>query len=187
MKKWLFAPSGLPITRISSYSFNSPEIEVDDDGSTSLGWSGDYPTFEAMDVPGYGEMGLDTDCDEWLLSHCRLIEVDDDFDVWDEDFSDELAWDEEIVEKCGRMHHLTQNLWLTQQLREWLPTDVSQDPTIDAVLTNIIDGRLRGEADRLQLEIDAYRATRTEPTTLVEPEPVDEVEGALTLMRGGVS
>ncbi len=175
MTKWFFAPSGRPITSLSARSFSSPEIKIDEEGEAGLGSFDDFPHFEAINAPGYGEMGFDSDSDEWLLSHCRLIEVDDDeFDAWDDELVARLGWDDRIIAACTRMRYLVQNLWLTKELRSWLPTDVAEDPTIDAVITTIIEGRLRGEADQLQAEIDAYRATRVEPTSLIEEgEDVD--------------
>lgn len=185
--KMFFAPDGTPITRPVTCSFNCPDIEVQDDGTAGQGSFDDFPTFEMIEFPGLGTVLNDMDGEDWLEQHCRLIEVDEYYDVWDDKRLEPPAWDDEIVATCRRVQWLGSSLWAVEKFKRWSPTDIVQDPTIDTVLNTIIVGRVQAEIDRHMATIAAYRKGRVEPSTLVEPEPEDELETALGMMRGGVS
>lgn len=172
--KMFFAPNGKPITSASACSFTCPNIEIDEaDGSSGLGHFDDFPNFEALVIPGLGPLLMDTDSNEWLEKHCRLIEVDEDHDVWDDD-AQAPSWDEGIVDACRRVQWLGQTLWAVEKLRQWSPTDIREDPTINAVLDNIIVGRVEGEMAGLLCRIDAYRAANPDITTLVADEEEED-------------
>lgn len=184
--KMFFAPNGNPITRPATISFDCPDIEIQDDGTAGQGGFDDFPSFEHLKLPGLGSVLIDMDSNEWLEQHCRLIEVDEDFDVWSFEMPEGLAWDDEIVAACTRAQWLGSTLWAVEKLKRWSPTDIVEDPTIAVALDTIICGRVQAEIDQHMAVIAAYRKNRVEPTTLVEPEPEDELEAALGMMRGGV-
>ncbi len=175
--KVFFAPNGKPITSTSAVSFNSPNIEVDEHtGTAGLGPFADFPRFYRFTIPGLGACLWCIDSNEWLEQHCRLIEVSDDFDVWSDDGPP--AWDDHIVHACSRVQHVGNVLWCVEKLRRFAPKDIAEDPTINAVLNNIIVGRVQAEIDTLQAQIAEYRKDRIEPTKLEqeeeeEPEHVD--------------
>lgn len=176
MKKIFFAPNGKPITEASACSFTCPNVEIDEDAGTSgLGHFDAFPNFEPLEIPGLGPCLMDIDSNEWLERHCRLIEVDDDYDEWDE-ASYPPAWDESISDACRRVQWLGQTLWAVEKLRKWSPSDISEDPTINAVLDNIIVGRVEGEMAGHLCRIDAYRQANPDITTLVVDEETEDAE-----------
>lgn len=187
MTKYFFAPTGIVITRMSAVSWESTNIEVGDDDFAELGHHDDFPSFDPITLPGLGSVLLDDDGNEWLEQHCRLLEVGDDYDVHSNTQPEGLVWDDTIIDACSRVQWLGSVLWNVENLRRWAPSDIREDVTINAVLDSVIGARVQGEIDTLMAMIAEYRAARVEPATLVEPEPEDEVDAALALMRGGVS
>lgn len=175
--KMFFAPDGTPITTTAGVSFNSPNIEVDEEaGTAGLGHFDDFPNFEHLELPGLGNVLIDSDGTDWLEQHCRLIEVDDAYDVYSSGAEVRLAWDDEIVAACKRVEYLGRTLWGVKKLRDWSPPDVRDDPTINAALDHIVVGRVQVEIDGLQAKIANYRVGRVEPTVLELDEETEDAE-----------
>jgi hypothetical protein len=170
-----FAPNGKPITSPAAVSFNSPNIEINDDGTAGIGHFDDFPDFSHLDLPGLGNTLLDIDQNEWLESHCRLIEVDAEYDVWSDD--EAPAWPREIEDACHRVQYLGQTLWCLKKLRDWSPKDITTDPTISGALKHLIEDRVQAEIAPLQARIAAYRTANPDITAWagVDEEDPDDV------------
>jgi hypothetical protein len=174
--KMFFAPNGKAITSVSARSFSCPNVEIDEKaGTADLGHFDDFPGFERLEVPGLGGMLMDNESDEWLERHCRLIKVDDDFDVWAEDAAPP-SWPEDIVDACRRVQWLGQTLITVELLRSWSPRDIREDPTINAALNNIVVGRVEAEMAGLLCRIDTYRQANPDITEWIPDEESEDVE-----------
>lgn len=170
--KMFFAPNGLPITRAAGISFDSPDIELDHEGNSDLGAFDQFPSFDRFEIPWLGYILLDSTGSEWLEQHCRLIEVDDDFDVWADKETD-LAWDKAIVSACHRVQCLGQTLWCTEKLRRWSAEDLLDDPVFSVAIETIIEGRVKGEIATLQEQIRVWRAANPDVTTMLSEDAED--------------
>lgn len=81
-KFWYFTPEGWPAQRVMTRGWQSADIDKCGQTPHELEYSsGDFPD---MEMWGDGVITLcDEAADDWLLHHCRLVEVYDGFDVND--------------------------------------------------------------------------------------------------------
>jgi len=171
-EKWLFAPHGYPIHYVQTRGWQSQELKFDKDG-TIIGTECDqFPEMQAFETPG-GDIVLDDDYNDFLVDHCRIVEVYEGFTRWDYDSTTEPAiepWPDHIVKACMRVATLQTVAANIGEARGWLPREYSDDFPFNAAIDNIVLGRLKGEIAALEAEIAEFRKGRVEPTRLEEDD-----------------
>jgi hypothetical protein len=194
----LFAPTGQPITSIVTRGWQNQHIlviydPVLDQWSADGNGADDHPKMDPWLTRGGHQIVADIDSCEFLVEHCRRVEIYPGFDyAWlsEEDLAQHTlpeAWPESIVDDCTRLCELLDLGAYVDDMRSRLPKDWKADGNLEAVIDCFIDARLRGEVTTLRQRIADFREGRVEVTAIVPPaEPADEVEDALALMRGGV-
>lgn len=168
----LLSPSGNVITTISSYSFAGEDASVDVDGQLTGDGFDDFPSRSAW-TWGEDMLVMDRDGVEYLQSHCRLIWVDDDFDRWDHAMEQTLhshAWPEDIRRMCAKAAHYAGGALLLEMGMRWCPQEMRDDPTIKAVMDNILLGRAKGMVESLCAQVAAWRKDNPDVTTLIEDD-----------------
>ncbi len=161
MPKVLFSPRGLPITAITVHMIGGCPVQFDDDGKAEQDAFSDFPSFEDYTSTDNVQFVTDRDGAEFLVRHCRTVEVDEHFDAHGDEHTTIDAWDEHIVHACSRIAGLCDGVRQLDNLPRLLPHEWLDD-TCKAVIDGVLLGRMNAEIAALNREIDAYRAARTE-------------------------
>lgn len=144
-------------------------------GATTVDdWSlGDTPEMEIYEMSGGQHVVVDTDREEWLSSHCRVIVGDFEPEEYEEE-GVISPWPEDIQKMCGRVLRLHDVVRCIGKLKKLAPLDFA-DTTTAVVLDQVVTKRCEVEIATLQAKIDKYRE---DDPRVVMPDEVEEDEDA---------
>lgn len=142
--------------------------EVDD-------WQlGDVPDFELIMTDSGQSIVVDAEeRGEWLVEHCRPIDVDDEFEP--EDYQGKIIspWPDEIVGYCRQVKRLHEVVRYVNMAKDIAPQGFC-DTTTATVLDAVVIGRCDAEIAALQARIDEYR--KTDPRVMFPDEENADAE-----------
>jgi hypothetical protein len=177
----LFSPEGFLVESVMSLCITACPIDYESagpiaDDDLTLGSFSDFPNFESYNTSDNRQIVVDHEGTEFLAHHCRWVLCDPTILDGEKDRID--AWDPDIVTACVRLVRLYDGVRQLKNLEVLLPKDWL-DTTCNAVLDNVLVGRMEGEIAGLNAKVDAYRATRT------EIEHIDEMPCGTCDGKGG--
>lgn len=165
---WWFAPDGYPVQRVYRRALEGEHVDTMTDTGLGKTSSDNYPTMKALATTSGTEVVLSSNDGEFLLRHCRRLEVSDDFSTWDYDSPPVEPWDEEIMLRCHALARVEETLALVREAvdRGYNLIDDTQKVVLDAIICS----KLEAIIDEHNKAIDAYRATRVEPLVLEDDD-----------------
>ena len=175
-RKLLISPRGTFIDQVVLFSMPGASVCLDNEGNITDWSSDDSPNLRPWETDSGVKFVYNDDGEEFLDRHCRIIEVDEDFDEWDLDGKAVIEpWPDEIVQACGRLARLEDSSIYLKRFETSLPEGFD-DTTIKVVLDKVIRGRIEDEIAQLEKLVTEFRAGRIEPTgpTCPPDEETDE-------------
>jgi hypothetical protein len=164
---WLFAPHGFPVQYELTRGWQGQEIaQISHTGNVLDTTSPDFPDMDAW--PPNDPVVLDADGNEFLIQHCRLLEVHEGFRSDDSDITTDPAiepWPDHIVKACIEAARLSLAKCMIDEGRHQLPNGFVDD-TLAIAFDTLILGKIDGMAGEYERQIAEFREGRTEPTVL---------------------
>lgn len=165
----VFGPHGRPMTSMVTRGWQSSDIRVLKDGSINSAGGSDYPQMEPYTGLHGAAILSDYDGNEFLETHCRVVEVYDDYDESDFETTPAIEpWPDDIVEACVTICILEDAGQAFDEARKRAPAYL--DDTQRQVLDHVIFGKFEGLANQAEAKIVAFRKGRVEVTALKDPD-----------------
>lgn len=179
---WYFTPEGWPVQRVMSRGWQSADLDKCGPTTSDIEYSsGDYPD---MELWGDGVIVFaDEDADDWLLHHCRLVEVYEDYSPWEwskYEYNAEAGgqveqkppvepWPQDLIDACLRVTSLHGVRTSYNEMLRWLPIRFKTD-TFGVVMDRFLLGPTNAEIERVEAMVTAHRAAHPDITKLEEPD-----------------
>lgn len=180
---WHFTPEGWPVENVMTRGWQSAIIDSCGPATSEIEYSsGDYPE---MELWGDGvSVVCDEDASDWLMHHCRLVEIPENFDIskagryaWVDGQQVDTEprvepWPEELCEACGKAPSLHDVLTSYNEALRWLPTRFKTD-TFEIVMERFLLGPVKAEIAGIEAMVAAHRAKHPDITKLEEPDDAE--------------
>lgn len=177
---WYFTPEGWPVQRVMTRGWQSADLDKCGPTTSDIEYSsGGYPD---MELWGDGVIiCVDEDADDWLLHHCRLVEVYEDYSPWEwskyayidgqrvEAKPPVEPWPQDLIDACLQVTSLYDVRTSYKEMLRWLPTRFKTD-TLDIVMGRFLLGPINAEIERVEAMVKAHRAAHPDITKLEEPD-----------------